>query len=114
VVTSITSDTAFVVQAQNTPWAVPHLLSWDNSLVSMSLGGSGSAVFVQDLFDDQNGLFWENNGVTVNAVQRTSTFQTAGLVNVSVGSNLVTGDGNCRFQDQLNVGDVVIIRGMTH
>jgi hypothetical protein len=66
------------------------------------------------LFDDQNGLFWENNGVTVNAVQRTSTFQTAGLVNVSVGSNLVTGDGTCRFQDQLNVGDVVVIRGMTH
>ena len=26
----------------------------------------------------------------------------------------MTGDGNCRFQDQLNVGDAVVIRGMTH
>jgi hypothetical protein len=59
-------------------------------------------------------LFWENDGQSVNVVQRSSTQQTAGLVNVSVGSNLVTGDGTCRFEDQLNVGDVVVIRGMTH
>jgi hypothetical protein len=26
----------------------------------------------------------------------------------------VTGDGGCRFQDQLNNGDIVVIRGMTH
>jgi hypothetical protein len=26
----------------------------------------------------------------------------------------VAGDGNCRFQDQLNTGDVIVIKGMTH
>jgi hypothetical protein len=26
----------------------------------------------------------------------------------------VTGDGGCRFQDQLNTGDIIVIRGMTH
>jgi hypothetical protein len=66
------------------------------------------------LFDDQNGLFWENDGVTVNAVQRTSTNQLAGLVSVGAGSNLVTGDGTCRFQDQINNGDLVVIKGMSH
>ena len=66
------------------------------------------------MFDDQNGLFWENDGITVNAVQRSSTGQLAGLASVGVGSNLVTGDGNCRFQDQLNNGDLVVIKGMSH
>jgi len=111
VVTTITSDTAFVVQAQNTLGSATPVLGQQPRI---NVTGWQGAAIRAGLFDDQNGLFWENNGVTVNAVQRTSTFQTAGLVNVSVGSNLVTGDGNCRFQDQLNVGDVVVIRGMTH
>jgi hypothetical protein len=111
IVTSITSDTAFVVQAQATLGSATPVLGQQPRI---NVTGWQGASIRAGLFDDQNGLFWENNGVTVNAVQRSSTFQTAGLVNVSVGSNLVTGDGNCRFQDQLNVGDVVVIRGMTH
>jgi hypothetical protein len=111
IVTSITSDTAFVVQAQGTLGSATPVLG-QQPRINVT-GWQGSSIRA-GLFDDQNGLFWENNGITVNAVQRTSTFQTAGLVSVSVGSNLVTGDGNCRFQDQLNVGDVVVIRGMTH
>ena len=114
IVTQITGDETFVVQAQEP------LGGGDSTLVVLgqqprvNVTAWQGASIRAGLFDDQNGLFWENNGVTVNAVQRSSTFQTAGLVNVSVGSNLVTGDGNCRFQDQLNVGDVVVIRGMTH
>jgi hypothetical protein len=111
VVTTITSDTAFVVQAQNLLGSATPVLGQQPRI---NVTGWQGASIRAGLFDDQNGLFWENNGITVNAVQRTSTFQTAGLVNVSVGSNLVTGDGTCRFQDQLNVGDVVVIRGMTH
>ena len=114
IVTQVTSDETFVVQAQQP------LGGGDSTLVVLgqqpriNVTGWQGASIRAGLFDDQNGLFWENNGVTVNAVQRSSTFQTAGLVNVSVGSNLVTGDGNCRFQDQLNVGDMVVIRGMSH
>jgi hypothetical protein len=51
-------------------------------------------VFVPALFDDQNGMFWEHDGQSLNTVLRTSTNQLAGLVSVGVGSNLVTGDGN--------------------
>ena len=111
VVTSITSDVAFVVQAQGPLGSATPVLAQQPRINVTAWHGSSIRA---GLFDDQNGLFWENDGISVNAVQRTSTFQTAGLVSVGVGSNLVTGDGNCRFQDQLNVGDVVVIRGMTH
>jgi hypothetical protein len=66
------------------------------------------------IYDDQNGMFWECDGQSINAVQRSSTFQVAGLVSVGAGSNLVVGDEISRFQEQLNNGDVVVIRGMTH
>ena len=111
IVTSITSDTAFVVQAQNTLDSTSPVLGQQPRINVTAWHGASIRA---GLFDDQNGLFWENDGITVNAVQRSSTFQTAGLISVSVGSNLVTGDGNCRFQDQLNVGDLVVIRGMSH
>ena len=114
VVTSITSDVTFVVQAQNP------LGGGDSTLVELGqqprvsvTGWHGSSIRA-GIFDDQNGLFWEHDGQSLNVVQRTSTFQLAGFVNVGVGSNLVTGNGDCRFQDQINNGDLVIIRGMSH
>ena len=111
VVTSIVSDTSFTVQAQGTLGSTTPELGQQPRLNINSWHGSSVRA---GMFDDQNGLFWENDGITVNAVQRSSTFQIAGLVSVGVGSNLVTGDGNCRFQDQLNNGDLVVIKGMSH
>ena len=111
IVTSIVNDTSFTVDAQGTLGSTtPELGQQPRLNVTTWHGASIRA----GIFDDQNGLFWENNGITVNAVQRTSTFQLAGLCSVGAGSNLVTGDGNCRFQDQLNNGDIVVIKGMTH
>ncbi len=111
VVTTISSDVSFVVQAQNELGsATPELGQQPRISVTAWHGSSIRA----GIFDDQNGLFWEHDGITLNAVQRTSTFQLAGLVSVGAGSNLVTGDGTCRFQDQLTQGDTVVIRGMTH
>jgi len=65
-------------------------------------------------FEDQNGLFWEYDGQTLWVVKRTSTFQIAGLVYTSVLSQVLTGNSDSRFQDQLRVGDRLTIRGMTH
>ena len=42
-------------------------------------------------FDDQNGLFWEYDGQTLFVVRRSSTFQLAGTVTTTVGSQLLTG-----------------------
>jgi hypothetical protein len=111
VVTSVTSDLTFVVQAQYVLGsATPELGQQPRINIT---GWHGSSIRA-GIFDDQNGLFWEHDGQTLNVVQRASTFQLAGLVSVGAGSNLVTGDGTCRFQDQLNQGDIVVIRGMTH
>jgi hypothetical protein len=111
VVTSITSDISFVVQAQGTLGSTtPELGQQPRVNVTAWHGSSIRA----GIFDDQNGLFWECDGQSVNVVQRSSTFQLAGLCSVGAGSNLVTGDGTCRFQDQLNNGDVIVIKGMTH
>ena len=111
IVASITSDTSFVVQAQTTLGSTTPVLGQQPRVNVTAWHGASIRA---GMFDDQNGIFWECDGISTNAVLRSSTFQTAGLVNVSVGSNLVTGDGTCRFQDQLNVGDVVVIKGMTH
>jgi hypothetical protein len=111
VVTTIVSDVSFVVQAQETLGSASPVLG-QQPRVSVT-GWHGSSVRA-GIFDDQNGLFWECDGQSINVVQRSSTFQLSGFVSVGAGQNLVTGDGNCRFDDQLNTGDVVIIKGMTH
>jgi hypothetical protein len=111
VVTTITSDVSFVVQAQSTLGSATPVLGQQPRINISRWHGSSIRA---GMFDDQNGLFWEHDGQSLNVVQRTSTNQLAGLVSIGVGSNLVTGDGTCRFQDQLNTGDVVVIKGMTH
>ncbi len=64
-------------------------------------------------FDDQNGLFWEFDGQELAVVKRSATYQLSGFVNVTPGSQMVTGNG-CRFTQQLKVGDSIVIRGMTY
>ena len=66
------------------------------------------------MMDDQNGLYWENTGVAVNVVQRSSTQQTSGYISVEVGTNLLTGDGSTRFTQEYRVGDKIVLRGMVH
>jgi hypothetical protein len=78
-----------------------------------SVSWSGASVRA-GIFDDQNGLFWENTGTVVNVVQRSSTQQTAGYISVEVATNLLTGDGSCIFTQQYVAGDRIILRGMTH
>jgi hypothetical protein len=111
VVSSIVSDVSFIVEAQATlETATPDLAPQPRVNVEAWHGASVRA----GIFDDQNGLFWECDGQSINVVQRSSTFQVAGRVSVGTGSNLVVGDDVSRFQEQLNNGDQVVIRGMTH
>jgi hypothetical protein len=64
-------------------------------------------------FDDQNGMFWQYDGIQMALGQRSSTFQCAGTVSVTPDSNLILGL-NSRFDSQLAAGDRVVIKGMTH
>jgi hypothetical protein len=64
-------------------------------------------------FDDQNGMYWQYDGMTMAIGQRSSTFQTAGTVAVTPDVNLVVGNGS-QFLNQLYAGDRVVIKGMSH
>ena len=64
-------------------------------------------------FDDQNGIFWQYDGINLSVGMRSATYQIAGTVGISTNSNLISGT-NTRFLDQLIVGDRIVIRGMTH
>jgi hypothetical protein len=70
------------------------------------------------MFDDQNGIFFEYDGTTLNAVRRSSTFQLSGFVNANVSSTLISGavtNGvTTKFSTELEVGDFVVIRGMSY
>lgn len=107
----ITSDNAFTV-ALNTNLDTVNPTLGNQPKVNL-ISWHGGAVR-SGVFDEQNGAFWENNGTTVNAVLRAATYQLAGSLSLEVGSNLVTGDGTCRFLEQLQQYDRVVIRGMSH
>jgi len=64
-------------------------------------------------FDDQNGIYWQYDGQTMGVGRRSSTFQVAGTVSATPGSNLITGV-NTRFDQQLVAGDRVVLKGMSH
>jgi len=69
------------------------------------------------IFDSQNGIFFEFDGQTLSAVRRSSTFQLAGKVTVTNGSNTVTQTDATfptAFAKQLNIGDFVVLRGQSY
>jgi len=68
-------------------------------------------------FDSQNGVFFEFDGQTLFAVRRNSTFQLAGKVTVTNGSNTVTETNSTfptAFAKQLNIGDFIVLRGQSY
>jgi hypothetical protein len=65
------------------------------------------------IFDDQNGMFWQYDGIRMAVVRRSSTNQLAGTIAIAANSNTVVGN-NTRFTNQLAAGDRVVIRGMSH
>jgi len=65
------------------------------------------------IMDQQNGIFFEFDGQTLNAVRRQSTQQIAGTIAVTSGSNVVTGT-NTLFSQQLVPGSYIVIRGQSY
>ena len=69
------------------------------------------------LFDSQNGVFFEADGQDLYIVRRTSTFQLAGKVSVTSGSNTVTQTDAffpTRFAGQLAIGNYIVLRGQSY
>ena len=65
------------------------------------------------IFDDQNGMFFQYDGIRMAVCRRSSTFQIAGTISINANANTITG-ANTRFTEQLAAGDRIVIRGMTH
>ncbi len=107
-VATVVDDYSFTVTLAGTPvdnaaGGIPkyYVEGWDNSLLQCGL------------FDDQNGIFWEFNGRDLFACRRSSVQQLSGVVSMTFKSSLVTGT-NSKFTNQLNVGDKIVIKGMTY
>jgi hypothetical protein len=69
------------------------------------------------LFDQQNGVFFEYDGQTLNAVRRASVFQLAGKVSATSGGNTISQTDAAFptvFSKQLNIGDYIVIRGVSY
>lgn len=107
----ITSDNTFTVALNGELGSATPSLDIQPKL--NLIGWHGGSVRA-GIFDDQNGAFWENNGTHINVVLRSATFQLAGTISMEVGSNYITGDGNCRFLEQLKIYDRIVVRGMSH
>ena len=84
-----------------------------SSQCTISLFRWSGAVVRAGAYDDQNGIFFQYDGQYVGVGRRTSTFQISGVAAINTNENTVTGT-NTRFLDQLQAGDRVVIRGMTH
>jgi len=109
-VSSVVADTVFVVLATQELGSTTASLAIDPKIYVT--GWHGSVVRL-GIFDEQNGIFWEHDGQELYAVVRSATTQIAGLGAINADSNTLTGTST-RFQDQLKVGDDIVIRGMTH
>jgi len=109
-VASILNDTSFTVLALTGLGDTTGTLAVSPKIFVISWWGSAVRL---GMFDDQNGIFWEYNGQELAVCVRNSIIQLAGQVSINAGSNSLGGN-NTRFQDQLKVGDQIVIRGMTH
>ena len=65
------------------------------------------------VFDDQNGAFWEYDGVTFWAVRRSSVRQLTGTVTVTNGSPVFAGSGTL-FTTETAVGDNIVVKGCSY
>ena len=117
-------NSTFVVRADQPITAKTFAVNLSSSVTDTNPGGVVPTVEVVEakgyaaragLFDDQNGMFWEYDGTTLNVIRRSGTAILRGsLINVLTASNLVLGDRLTRFTKQLVPYDRIIIRGQTY
>lgn len=109
-VASIISESVIAVTATNVLSTTTAIINSPCTLQNLRWHG---ATVRAGTFDDQNGMFWQYDGIQMAAVLRSSTFQVAGTVTVTPGSTFISGL-NTRFTDQLHEGDRIVIKGMSH
>ena len=81
-----------------------------DGIISYNIDSWANSAVRCGLFDYQNGMFFEFDGSELYTVRRSSVQQLTGTVNVTKGSNIMTGE-NTNFSGQLNRGGRIVIRG---
>ena len=109
-VSDIVDERTFSFVANKTLGATTAILG---SPCQMSVKNWHGATVRAGIFDDQNGMFWQYDGIRMAVGRRSSTFQIAGTISINANSNSITGS-NTRFTQQLAAGDRIVIRGMSH
>lgn len=110
IVNSIVNETTFTVLATQILGSITSELG---TQAQVSLYKWKGAIVRCGAFDDQNGIFWQYDGINLAVGLRSATYQLAGTIAVNANSNAVVGT-NTRFREQLIVGNRIVIRGMTH
>jgi len=111
-VTNVTGFNTFTYTAASTPSAATA-----SGIYYISVSGWYGAINRLGMFDQQNGAFFEFDGQQLWAVRRSSTFQIAGKVSVTQGSQTITQTNSTYptiFSKQLNIGDYVVLRGQSY
>jgi len=111
-VANVTSLTDFTYVASITPQAATA-----SGQYYVAVNAWNGAFNRLGMFDQQNGVFFEFDGITLYAVRRNSIFQSAGRVSVTQGSNTVTQTSTAyptSFNKQLVPGDFIILRGQSY
>jgi len=109
IVTNIVDDYTFTFLATSTLGATTAIMQ---QTCAISVDDWHGALVRAGTFDDQNGMFWEYSGKILSVVRRKAVQQLSGTVAITIGSNIVTGTST-RFTQQVQVGDKIVIRGMT-
>ena len=81
-----------------------------DGIVSYNIDSWANSAVRCGLFDYQNGMFFEFDGSELYTVRRSSVQQLTGTVNVTKGSNIMTGE-DTNFSGQLTKGGRIVIRG---
>jgi len=110
IVNEILDERSFTVVAQTQLGSTEAVIG---PLCQVALYKWQGSVVRSGCFDDQNGIFWQYDGQIMAVGRRTSTFQVAGTISITSGSSTVNGLGT-RFLNQLQEGDRIVIKGMTH
>jgi hypothetical protein len=110
IVNGILNETSFTILASQQLGSTTAELG---SQAQVSLYKWKGATVRAGAFDDQNGIFWQYDGVNLSVGLRSATYQLAGTIAINSESNTVVGT-NTRFREQLIVGNRIVIRGMTH
>jgi hypothetical protein len=100
--TNLYASSAYALPGDLTPGGNPKI----------DVVGFNDAIVQSGMFDEQNGIFFRYEKNKLSVARRTSTLNLAGTIAVTAESSIVDGT-NTKFSSQLQVGDYIVIRGMS-